>query len=286
MAASQTTSGDVGQRVISLSFGEPLEILTQGTTRPIKCRLEDANGDADLWVVKLPSDRRPESLLAEAAASKILGAIDLPTPDIGFVELPNSPLFDDQYDAGRALNDCIRKHGGALAFCSRFVRDGVDFVRGTSLRGSTNLLSAATLFAFDAFAWHFDRTSTTPNLLWSGGQLVPIDHARCFHQIEAIDEAGCTLLDYEQYFSDRWRTHVMFEYLRRSRQRGRLTDETIVQAFAGIAGLPRSDILRLAASWPSGLGPLPFHTTLSQFLDKRLDLLDKLKEAVRAALAS
>jgi hypothetical protein len=88
-----------------LQFGEPLVVLDRGTTRPVMCRLEGPTpSDSGEWVVKLPQERRPEALLAEAAAWEVLSWFGLRRLPVAVVRLPGGPTDDagDWFNEGTA----------------------------------------------------------------------------------------------------------------------------------------------------------------------------------------
>ncbi len=208
------------QELVELEFGEPIEVLTRGTTYPLLCRLETASGEAELWVVKLPSARRPEAAAAEIAASRLLPAFGVRGVDIGVVRLPEPDLidvFDASTDEGARLRKAIKRDTQQLCFACRFI-DAVEHVDGAFRQRSPQEILR--LFYYDAFVWHADRTVSTPNLLWKAGEMFAIDHARAFHGIEAIDESGLAEFDYSDCRSARWERHAALGYLRKQWQKG------------------------------------------------------------------
>lgn len=99
------------EALIELEFGEPVEVLDRGTTRPLLFRLEEPSGRTDLWAVKLPSLKRPEAAAAEIAAHRLLGPFGLWGLEIGLVALParqHASIFDDSTEERQALRKAMR----------------------------------------------------------------------------------------------------------------------------------------------------------------------------------
>lgn len=273
------------ESLIELEFGEPIEVLTRGTTNPLLCRLEEPSGTTSLWVVKLPSSKRPDAAPAEIAASRLLPAFGLSGVQIGVARLPDPELldsFDATTDEGARLRAAIKTDTQRLCFASRFI-DAVEHVDGAFRQRAAE--DALRLFFFDAFIWHADRTRNTPNILWKAGNMVPIDHARAFHAIEAIDESGLSKFDYANCRSDQWSQHVALRYLRKQWKKGAISVGScdIIATEVQFVGL--SALQKLVTDWPEQLDSATFKDDLRRFIKARFALLPTLIQEISYALS-
>ena len=270
---------------IALEFGEPVEVLDRGTTRPLLCRLEEPSGRTDLWVVKLPSLKRPETAAAEIAAHRLLGPFGLCGLEIGLVALPSrehEAVFDDSTEEGQALRKAVRDSECRSCFASRYVI-AVEHVDGMFRQRSPD--EVLRLFFFDAFIWHADRTHKTPNILWLAGRMIPIDHARAFHGIEEIDETGLPTSDYCETHRERWADHAALGYLRSQWQKGTLSPQNCDQIVSEIQAFGVKSLQELVNSWPDSLPSATFRSDLRRFVKARFNLLPALAQEISDALS-
>lgn len=271
--------------LIELEFGEPIGVLDRGTTRPLLCRLEDASCATSEWVVKLPWLRRPEAAAAEIAAHRLLAPFGLTGVDIGVVYLPDPEFesaFDDSTDEGRALCNAIRTADQRSCFACRFI-EAVEHVNGAFRQRTPK--EVLRLFFFDAFVWHGDRTFHTPNILWRGGKMIAIDHARAFFGIEAIDETGLQLHDYRETRTEKWLEHVSLSYLRAQWQKGTLRVEDCGEIVTQIQTFGVDRLEDLVTNWPDSLASATFKSDLQRFVRTRFDILPSLGQEISHALA-
>lgn len=137
--------------------------------------------DDGLYVVKFRgAGQGPKSLVAELVAGEIARAIQLPVPEIVFVELDaalgrSEPDFEIQalLKASSGLNLALDYLPGALTFEAR---DGRDI----------NAEMASAIVWFDAYVTNVDRTVRNTNMLFWHKRLMLIDHgaALYFHHID------------------------------------------------------------------------------------------------------
>lgn len=127
--------------------------------------------DDGLYVLKFRgAGQGAKALIAELVAGEIGRALQLPVPEIVFMELDpvlgrSEPDFEVQalVKASPGLNLALDFLPGAVAF------DAVD------ARGLDPLLASCIVW-FDAFASNVDRTARNTNMLWWHKRLMLIDH--------------------------------------------------------------------------------------------------------------
>jgi hypothetical protein len=144
---------------------------------------------------------------------------------------------------------------------------------------------ALRLFFFDAFTWHADRTDSTPNILWDAGKMILIDHARAFHGIEAIDEAGLPKFDYSTCPREGWSRHVALGYLRDQWQKGHLRLENCSQIATELQSLGLPALQDMIANWPDSLESATFKSDLRRFVQARFRILPTLAQEISHALS-
>lgn len=273
------------EALIELEFGEPVEVLDRGTTRPLLCRLEEPSGRTDLWVVKLPSLKRPEAAAAEIAAHRLLEPFGLRGVEIGLVALPareHESIFDDSTEEGQALRKAVRDSECRTCFASRYVT-AIEHVDGMFRQRTPD--EVLRLFFFDAFIWHADRNLSTPNILWCAGRMVPIDHARAFFGVEEIDETGLPTFDYSKTRAESWTEHTALGYLRSQWHKGSLSKQNCNQIVSEIQAFGLDQLEALAESWPDSLPSATFKSDLRRFVKERFDLLPTLSQEISDALS-
>jgi hypothetical protein len=127
--------------------------------------------DDGLYVLKFRgAGQGPKALVAELIAGEIARALELPVPEIVFMELDpvlgrSEPDFEIQelIKASAGLNLALDFLPGALAF------DALD------ARTVTPLLASSIVW-FDAYVMNVDRTARNTNMLFWHKRLILIDH--------------------------------------------------------------------------------------------------------------
>ncbi|GHO69215.1 hypothetical protein KSC_081070 [Ktedonobacter sp. SOSP1-52] len=127
--------------------------------------------DDGLYVLKFRgAGQGPKALIAELVAGEIGRALDLPVPEIVFVELDpvlgrSEPDFEIQalIKQSAGLNLALDYLPGALAFDPRDARELDPFL-------------AASIVWFDAYVSNVDRTPRNTNMLLWHRRLILIDH--------------------------------------------------------------------------------------------------------------
>lgn len=132
--------------------------------------------DDGLYVLKFRgAGQGPKALIAELMAGEIGRALELPVPEIVFVNLDpvlgrSEPDFEIQglIKASAGLNLALDFLPGALAF------DALD-------AGEIEPLVASSILWFDAYVTNVDRTARNTNMLWWHRRLMLIDHGASFY---------------------------------------------------------------------------------------------------------
>ncbi len=144
--------------------------------------------DGGLFVVKFRgAGQGPKALVAELIVGMLARALDLPTPELALIEVPEpfgrsepDPEIQDILRASHGLNVGLRYLDGAFNF---------------ALSAAGHLLSpefAARLVWFDAWLTNPDRTHRNPNLLIWERRPWLIDHGAALyahHDWSRVDEA-------------------------------------------------------------------------------------------------
>jgi hypothetical protein len=138
--------------------------------------------DDGLYVIKFRgAGQGPKALIAELVAGEIARALELPIPEIVFIELDSilgrsEPDFEIQelVKASAGLNLALDFLPRALAF------DALDTQK-------LDPLLASSIVWFDAFVTNVDRTPRNTNMLWWHQRLMLIDHGASlyFHHINS-----------------------------------------------------------------------------------------------------
>jgi len=141
--------------------------------------------DDGLYVLKFRgAGQGPKALIAELVAGEIGRALDLPVPEIVFVEL-DIDLARTEPDP--EIQDLIRASGGQNL--------GLDYLSGAltfdPLADPTDADLASRIVWFDAFVTNLDRTARNTNMLVWHRKLWLIDHgaALYFHHA-GLDDLG------------------------------------------------------------------------------------------------
>lgn len=187
--------------------------MNTGRSRPILFQLQDDNGPAGLWVVKAQcrSTFGRKLVLAELAGADLCVWFGLNTPEIGLLRFPSSPPPTDLTDVGHVAANIYAADAGKLAFCSRYINTplAVETCLSLNRRRSPSIAAdGVRLLLFDAAAWHYDRTSGSPNAMLVRKRIVPFDHERAFFGIDAIDNTGCSP-DYDETIGE----HAVLEHI-------------------------------------------------------------------------
>ena len=127
--------------------------------------------DDGLYVLKFRgAGQGPKALIAELVAGEIARALQLPVPEIVFMELDpvlgrSEPDFEVQalVKASPGLNLALDFLPGSVAF------DAID-------ARSVDPLLASCILWFDAYVSNVDRTPRNTNMLWWHQRLMLIDH--------------------------------------------------------------------------------------------------------------
>ena len=200
------------------------------------------------------------------------------------MRLPARPVFDDGSPASARLNEAIRRTPGAVAFCCRHIPDAIDHAAGGF--GRQPLKPILQLLLADIFMWNWDRSVTTPNLLWSAQGMVPIDHGRAFYGIELIDESGCPRFSSDDPLTDRWAEHLAFGWLAAQAGRRRFCLDDVEKIANELAAVAAQALPLAMGQWPDGLGPSAFLKDLQDFLERRRRSLHTLFALVYDGLAA
>lgn len=247
-----------GADPFALRFVELDEVLDRGGHRPLRCRLEFADGEpAGDWVVKPPislgdaESREELSVLAELAGAEVCTWAGLPTPAIGVVTIP--PKVDQRHLAGRdaETRQQLTTNAGRLAFCSRFLEDAAEWPRdryrqpprGRDLARAYGL----DLMFLDAYMLHDDRTPQKPNFIEHRGRLLPIDHGNAF---VGLDREGAGIAAYVagSRLSRCWAHHVFEPPLRSARK-----DLGTPVSAEKLSMIPDESVRALGERWPATL---------------------------------
>ena len=144
--------------------------------------------DDGLYVLKFRgAGQGPKALTAELVAGEIARALELPVPEIVFVEL-DVDLARTEPDP--EIQDLIRASGG--------LNLGLDYLSGSlafdPLADETDAELASRIVWFDAFVTNLDRTARNTNMLVWHRKLWLIDHgaALYFHHAGLSDTAAAT----------------------------------------------------------------------------------------------
>jgi hypothetical protein len=144
--------------------------------------------DDGLYVLKFRgAGQGPKALIAELIAGEIARALELPVPEIVFVEL-DTDLARTEPDP--EIQDLIRASGGRNL--------GLDYLSGAltfdPLADATDADLASRIVWFDAFVTNLDRTARNTNMLVWHRQLWLIDHgaALYFHHAGLADAGAAT----------------------------------------------------------------------------------------------
>jgi hypothetical protein len=132
--------------------------------------------DDGLYVLKFRgSGQGPKALVAELIVGEIARALELPVPEIVFMELDpvlgrSEPDFEIQelIKASAGLNLALDFLPGALAF------DALD-------ARAIDLLLASSIVWFDAYVTNVDRTARNTNMLFWHKRLMLIDHGAALY---------------------------------------------------------------------------------------------------------
>lgn len=138
--------------------------------------------DDGLYVIKFRgAGQGPKALIAELVAGEIARALQLPVPEIIFLELDpilgrSEPDYEIQelVKASAGLNVALDFLPGALPF------DALDIQ-------TVDPMIASSILWFDAYVTNVDRTPRNTNMLWWHRQLKLIDHGASlyFHHVNA-----------------------------------------------------------------------------------------------------
>ena len=144
--------------------------------------------DEGLYVLKFRgAGQGPKALIAELVAGEIARALDLPVPEIVFIEL-DADLARTEPDP--EIQDLIRASGG--------LNLGLDYLSGAlafdPLADPPDAGLASRIVWFDAFVTNLDRTARNTNMLVWHRKLWLIDHgaALYFHHAGLDDPAAAT----------------------------------------------------------------------------------------------
>jgi hypothetical protein len=250
-----------------LSFGRVVAILTAGNHHPLLCELEDATGPAGMWVVKpqaimSTSDvRGPLGVLSELAGAEVCAWAGVASPRTGLVRFPAKPDIDAVHESVPDLDEhqraeiaeIYRMNRGVLAYCSRWIQDGVDLQPGSfrtrKLRDEA-ATAGARLFFVDAYIRNDDRTEENSNAMWYRDRIVAIDHAHAFAGLASAGATGKALAARTVVHSrSGFERHILRTPLSRSTNAGQRLEETAEL----LAGTPDADIELLTAIWPPEL---------------------------------
>lgn len=147
--------------------------------------------DDGLFVVKFRgAGQGPKALIAEIISAEIARALDLPTPDLALVEIPDTfgrsepdPEIQDILRASHGVNVGLRYLDGAFNFALAAARDLIDADW------------ASHVVWLDAFLTNPDRTHRNTNiLLWERSPWL-IDHGAAIyaqHDWQRVDEVRTT----------------------------------------------------------------------------------------------
>ncbi|HEY4279856.1 MAG TPA: HipA family kinase [Conexibacter sp.] len=157
--------------------------LREGGSLPA---LVEADDDG-LYVVKLRgAGQGPKALVAELIAGELARALDLPIPELVFVEL-DAHLPDAEPDP--EIQELLQASAG--------LNVGLDFLpRALPYNPAADTVEldprlAADIVWFDAYVENVDRTPRNPNLLTWHGRLWLIDHgAALYKQHGGLDPAN------------------------------------------------------------------------------------------------
>ena len=156
--------------------------LREGGSLPA---LVEADDDG-LYVVKLRgAGQGPKALVAEIVAGELARALDLPVPELVFVDLdPHLPDAEPDPEIQELLAASAGINVG-LDFLPR----SLPYVAASGVEPDPVL--AASVVWLDAFTENVDRTPRNPNLLWWHEQLWLIDHgAALYRQHAGLDPAS------------------------------------------------------------------------------------------------
>lgn len=279
----------VGGPIPELTFGTPHQVFNEGTTLPVLFQMELGGKAGGSWVVKA-AKQRPSAMLVELACSELCAHFGILTPAVGVAVFGvDVPDYDDS-EVGRAARRTHEEHRGELAFCSRHL-EGATRLTTDNLKWSRPGVAeqALRLFLFDAFVWHGDRSTRTPNALWFHRQIVAIDHGRAMFNLESTDDVGLGP-DFSATLSqERWDEHIVFRRLCRAWQK---TDdasalEAAMEAFGERVGaLDDLTVQKMSARWPPGLDKGGLRGEIERFLRARRMHYPALETQVRNALAN
>jgi hypothetical protein len=142
--------------------------------------------DDGLYVLKFRgAGQGAKALVAELVAGEIARALDLPVPEIVFIEL-DTDLARTEPDP--EIQDLIRASGG--------INLGLDYLSGAlafdPLADATDPELASRIVWLDAFVTNLDRTARNTNMLIWHGKLWLIDHGASlyFHHAGLGDPAA------------------------------------------------------------------------------------------------
>src|SRR2546427_1334861 len=139
--------------------------------------------DDGLYVLKFRgAGQGPKALIAELVAGEIGRALELPVPEIVFVELDpllgrSEPDFEIQalIKASAGLNLALDYLPGPLAFETRDIR-------------TLDAYLPSSIVWFDAYVTNVDRTPRNPNMLFWHRRLMLIDHGSSLYFHHSTDD--------------------------------------------------------------------------------------------------
>jgi hypothetical protein len=186
---------DATQALAKLTLSEPVRVMGRGELNPILCRLlrEAPKSALESWVVK---PAHGTIVLRELIAADLASLVGIRVPESSVVAIPSKPLLGPA-TVHDAWGHVVRRFGGQLAFCSRFVENACDY------SGDADDGDLAELWAFDRGIANFDRSDKNPNCLsTTKKELVAIDHHLAFYKVDEIDQSGASTFDIETMLSE------------------------------------------------------------------------------------